>query len=86
MHISSSTSLLTVRVRPEIADRLQKLSEMTDRSKSYVAAEAIEEYLDIHEWQINAMEEGMEAADKGEVRTLEEVKRFWEQKFEDKDH
>ena len=35
------TTLVTVRVKPDIADRLEKLAESMDRSKSYLAAEAI---------------------------------------------
>lgn len=78
--------LVTVRVKPDIAARLEKLAESMDRSKSYLAAEAIEEYLEIHEWQIQAIEEGIAAADRGETTSLEEIKKYWEKKVEDSNH
>jgi RHH-type transcriptional regulator, rel operon repressor / antitoxin RelB len=71
------SNLVTVRVKPEIAARLEKLAESMDRSKSYLAAEAIEEYLEIHEWQVQAIKEGIAAADRGETISLEEVKKQW---------
>jgi predicted transcriptional regulator len=81
-----STSVVTVRVKPEVAARLEKLAESMDRSKSYLAAEAIEEYLEIHEWQIQAIKEGIAAADRGETVSFEEIKKHWEKKVEDSDH
>lgn len=80
------STIVTVRVTPKIAKRLEKLAESMDRSKSYLAAEAIEEYLDIHEWQIKAIGEGIAAADRGETVSFEEVKKYWEKKLEDENH
>ena len=59
--------LISVRVSKDTANRLASLAESTERSKSYLAAQAIEEYLELHEWQIKAVEEGIESADRGEV-------------------
>lgn len=80
------STLVTVRVKPDVAARLEKLAESMDRSKSYLAAEAIEEYLEIHEWQVQAIQEGIAAADRGETIGLEEIKKYWEKKVEDSDH
>lgn len=80
------STLVTVRVRPEVAARLEKLAELMDRSKSYLAAEAIEEYLDIHEWQIQAIKEGITAAEHGETVSFDEIKKHWEKQVEDSDH
>lgn len=77
--------LVTVRIKPEIAVRLQHLAESIDRSKSYLAAEAIEEYLDIHEWQVQAILEGVSAADREEIVSFDEIKKYWKQKNESSD-
>ncbi len=82
----TNSTVVTVRVTPKIAKRLEKLAESMDRSKSYLAAEAIEEYLDLHEWQIKAIEEGIAAADRGELLDWEIVKKEWEKRFEDKNN
>ena len=78
-----STTTLTVRVRPEIAQRLGSLAQATKRTKSYLAAEAIEEYLAIQEWHVQAILDGIEEADRGEGVDLDEVRKTWEARRED---
>lgn len=80
MHTTST--LISVRVPANVADRLENLAKSVERSKSYLAAEAIEEYLAIHEWQVQAIQAGLEEIKQGKVVDFEEVKQFWEQKFE----
>lgn len=74
------TSLLSVRLPEDLAERLETLAKSTDRSKSYLAACAVEEYLGVQEWQVSAIREGIAAAGKGEVvgygAALEELKRW----------
>ena len=42
----------TVRVNADIKKRLAKLAESTGRTRSFLTAEAITEYLDTNEWQV----------------------------------
>ncbi len=69
----SKSTLISVRVPVDVAQRLTALAEATDRSKSYPAALAIEEYLSIREWQLKAVEEGIREADAGELVDHERV-------------
>jgi len=78
-----NTTTLTVRVASDVAERLKRLADATQRSKSFLAAEAIEEYLSLQEWQVSAILEGIEAADKGQALDFEQVKQAWEQRLED---
>lgn len=80
----SQSTIVTVRVAPKVAKRLEKLAESMDRSKSYLAAEAIEEYLNIHEWHIEAIKQGMAEIDRGEVMDWEVVKKEREKRRADK--
>lgn len=50
---------MTVRVDRRTRDRLERLSRATARSRSFLAAEAIDAYLDRNEWQIQATTEGL---------------------------
>ena len=70
-----SSSLISVRVPAEVAQRLEKLSQSVDRSKSYLAAEAIEEYLDLHEWQVKAIQDGLREIEQNEVVNFTDVKK-----------
>ena len=78
-----SSETLTVRVAPEIARRLRNLAEATKRSKSFLAAEAIEEYLATQEWQVQAITAGIEQAERGIGVDFYELKKRWESRDED---
>ena len=69
----AETELVSVRVPIETAQRLKALAEAMQRSKSFLGAQAIEEFVDAHEWQLTAIREGIEAADAGRVVEHAEV-------------
>ena len=60
-------TLISVRVPKDVAKRLAKLAEAVDRSKSYVAGQAIEEFLTLQEWQVKAIRQGVTEADAGKL-------------------
>ncbi len=65
--LMKKASLISVRVPAELAARLDNLSKATDRSKSCLATLAIEEFVAVQEWQVEAIKEGMADADEGRV-------------------
>ena len=69
----AETTLISVRVPKAVAKRLARLAESTDRSMSYVAAEAIEEFVTLQEWQVKAIRQGLAEADKGKLVPHEEA-------------
>ena len=54
---------LTVRVKPDTRNRLEAIAQATCRSKSYVIEEALEQYLDVNEWQIKGIQDALIEAD-----------------------
>ena len=71
------TKLISVRVPADVARRLTTLAETTDRSTSYVATQAIEEFLTLQEWQVKAIRQGLAEAEVGKlVNHKEAVKRL----------
>lgn len=70
----NQASLISVRVSSDLAKRLASLANSTHRSKSYIASQAIEEYVNVHEWQVEAIKGGMAAAKRGEVVSHEQAK------------
>jgi RHH-type transcriptional regulator, rel operon repressor / antitoxin RelB len=56
------TASLTVRVKPDTRNRIDTLARITRRSKSYVIEEALEQYLDVNEWQIKGIHEALTEA------------------------
>ena len=63
----------TVRLPDEIADKLDQLAEKLDRSRSYMAARAIEDFVAREEWQLAEIEAGVAEADRGEFGTPEDL-------------
>ena len=66
-------SLLSVRVSQDMAERLEKLAKATEHSKSFLAAQAIEEFITLQEWQVEAIKEGIAAVERGEIVSHEEA-------------
>ena len=58
---------LTVRVKPDTRSRIEILARATRRSKSYVIEEALEQYLDVNEWQIKGIQDALVEADSPEA-------------------
>jgi RHH-type rel operon transcriptional repressor/antitoxin RelB len=54
---------LSIRIQPEARDQLEILAHATGRTKSFLAAEAIEHYLSIQTWQINGIKKSIKKAD-----------------------
>jgi predicted transcriptional regulator len=63
MNETPSTTF-TVRVDATTKKRLESLAENTGRSRSFLAAEAINEYLDVNEWQVADIKAAIEAVDR----------------------
>ena len=70
------STTLTVRLDQSVKKRLEAAAARVRRSKSFLAAEAIEEYLSVQEWQIEAMRRGIEAADRGELVPHDRIKAW----------
>jgi RHH-type rel operon transcriptional repressor/antitoxin RelB len=60
------STTVSVRIDPVIKKRLEKLAKSTGRSRSFLAAEAINEYLDLNEWQVAGIQKAMASLDHGE--------------------
>ena len=71
----SSSAVVTLRLDPKLKAQLDRLSKATQRSRSFVAAEAIREYVALNQWQIGEIKKAIEEADRGEFASAEEVRR-----------
>jgi RHH-type transcriptional regulator, rel operon repressor / antitoxin RelB len=60
------SAVLTLRVDTKTKAKLDKLAEATKRSKSFLAAEAIERYLEVEAWQIKEIKQAIKEADAGD--------------------
>jgi RHH-type rel operon transcriptional repressor/antitoxin RelB len=68
------SEVMTIRVDRKTKARLEKLAKAMDRTKSYLAAEAIRAYVDLNEWQIAEIKAALKEADAGDFASEAEVR------------
>ena len=64
---------ITLRLDTEKKEALDAIAEVTDRDRSYVLNQAIEAYLDAHQWQIQHIQKGLRQAQAGQFASEKEV-------------
>ncbi|MBT9459448.1 MAG: CopG family ribbon-helix-helix protein [Burkholderiaceae bacterium] len=67
------STTMTLRLEDDVKDRLELLADATQRSKSYLAGEAIRVYLESNEWQVREIQAALTEADAGGFASEEEV-------------
>jgi len=65
--------MITIRTDAETLERLDRLAKATERSRNYLANQALKAFLDEQAWQIAAIQEGLASLDAGEGVPDEEV-------------
>ena len=75
----AKTAMLTSRITPETNERLERLAKSTRRSKSSLTELALEEYLDLNEWQVNGITDAICDADKNDATFVDhsQVMQQW---------
>jgi RHH-type transcriptional regulator, rel operon repressor / antitoxin RelB len=68
------STTFTVRVEAEVKKRLEKLAKTTGRTRSFLAAAALNDYLDANEWQVAGVKRAIASLDRGEGIPHNEVK------------
>ena len=69
------SATVSAKLEPSVAKKLYLLAKATDRSRSFLVAEAIETYVKDQTWQIQAIQEAIKEADRGNFATDKEVKK-----------
>ena len=64
---------MSMRLPDDLTNQLDMLATATGRSKSYLAGQAIRDYVDRESWQIAEITQAICEADNGEFATDEEV-------------
>ena len=73
----SERTVLSVHTKPETKQKLEALARATNRTKSSLANEALEQYVQHQEWLIREIEKGVAAADAGELVADEDVEAWF---------
>ena len=68
------STTMTIRLEPDLKRRLDQLAEATNRSKSFLAAEALRDFVELNEWQIAEIQDAIKEADAGDFASEQAVK------------
>ena len=74
---------VTFRTEPEKRDELDRLAKALDRDRSYVLNEAVDQYLDLHRWQLEQIDQGIADIKAGRFKSLDEVRARFKRKAEE---
>jgi predicted transcriptional regulator len=68
------TTVVSVRTEDSTIEKLDEIAASEDRNRNWVINEAINQYLELHEWQLEHIKKGIADTDAGHTLTLEEVR------------
>ncbi|GGD49214.1 CopG family ribbon-helix-helix protein [Lacimicrobium alkaliphilum] len=66
---------MTIRLDPELKQRLEQLADATQRSKSFLAAQALRDYVELNEWQVGEINQALKEADEGSFASQQDVSK-----------
>jgi len=64
----AESKTMTLRLDADTLARLDELAEATDRSKAWLAAEAVKTYIALNEWQTKAIRDAVNRANRRDAR------------------
>jgi predicted transcriptional regulator len=69
------STAFTVRLDETTLGALDRLAAKTERSRNWLVAKAIEDYIALNAWQVGKIEAGIAAADRGDFAGDDELAR-----------
>lgn len=63
--MSQQSENVTVRMRPETQKKIGKIAASLDRSRNWLINQAIEQYLEVYDWQTERIRERLHQAEHG---------------------
>ena len=72
------TKPITFRMDDEKVQILDQLAESMDRDRSYLLNEAVDDYLETQQWQLQGIDRAIADADAGKFASEEEVQAAFE--------
>ena len=74
--MNMNVKVLTLRLDSALEEKLTDLARSMHRSRSFLAAEAIREYVAVSEWQIEETGKALKEADRGDFASHRDVQRI----------
>lgn len=72
-----ASTTLTIRLSPTLKQQLDQLAQATDRSRAWLAQQALSDFVAREAWQIAEIEAGLREAEAGDFASAEEVEQVF---------
>lgn len=72
-----STRTINIRLPEVLYEQIEDLSKATARTKSFLAIDALTNYVQRESWQINDIRKGLDEADSGDFASAKEVEAIF---------
>ena len=67
--------IMTVRVEPRTRKALDEIAASLDRDRTYVVNQALDSYIDVHQWHLDHIRQGLRESNGGKFVPPAEVNR-----------
>jgi predicted transcriptional regulator len=67
---------LTIRIDSEMREALDAIASYQDRDRTYVVKEALRAYLEVYQWQVAHIRQGLAEADAGKFASDADMKKL----------
>jgi predicted transcriptional regulator len=71
--VATTSSPVSVNLSPDISDQITVLAKALDRPRSWVIEQAVKDFIEVQNWHLAAIDEGIKAADEGRVVSHDDV-------------
>ena len=71
------TTTMTIRLDHKLKQQLDQLAKATSRSKSFLAVEALRDFVENNQWQIQEITDALKEADDGDFASEAEVNKVF---------
>ena len=70
----ADSTTMTIRLDEVLKSRLNALAHTMQRSKSFLAAEALRDYVELNEWQLQELETAIKEADAADFASTDQIR------------
>ncbi|MBI3419642.1 MAG: ribbon-helix-helix protein, CopG family [Proteobacteria bacterium] len=78
---SPPSAAFTVRLDKRTLQALDGLAEKTERPRNWLVTQAVQDYVALNAWQVEKIEKGLAAANKGDFASAKDIQRLKEKFF-----
>jgi len=78
---TQATDVVSIRIPAKLKKRLTAIAKTMDRSQNWLIANALEDYVELYDWQVEEIKKSVKKADNGGKFYSSEEVNLWIEQF-----